>query len=55
MTEGATAAALLGVVGGWEGASRLFTGMTEGATAAALLGVAGMGSRLHGNDGGGRE
>ena len=27
--------------------------MTEGATAAVLLGVAGMGSRLHGNDGGG--
>ena len=29
--------------------------MTEGATAAVLLGVVGMGSRLHGNDGGGRE
>ena len=29
--------------------------MTEGATAAALLGVVGMGSRLHGNDGGGWE
>ena len=29
--------------------------MTEGATAAVLLGVTGMGSRLHGNDGGGWE